>query len=441
MKRRIVLVVGLVAVGATWWFWSGDQKPWRVVEWDGMPTKVQFTPDSRSLVMSGRDVRLVDVTRSGSPSSERVLPESKDGAGPVWISPDGDTLVALRVQGRAHLDPVVSMTLGIWDLASGTVRATVTIPWESDPYRLDLSVGFADHGQVIRVSRFLRAGGLVVSQWEASNGRPLPDIRLPDARGTTGEFTEDGSALIHFVNDMATVTVHALDANQSLARFEVPVRPDTPNAFRAVSISRDGRIVATLATDHSAQIWDVAQHRLVVDTLPEQSPYPGGGMRQVEVAADGRSVVTVDYKGVVQVRETQRGSVHSTIQAQQGTGAAPEAALSPDGRWLVVADSPPRARTAWEQARRRVDPWLRKVGVAVPRNPTSGRADDPPRIRLFDGATGAAVAQWGDAPKIIDFVFRPDGRAVAIHGVVYEWEGPTVAQKIVTQLWDLPARP
>jgi sugar lactone lactonase YvrE len=95
----------------------------------------------------------------------------------------------------------------------------------------------------------------------------------------------------------------------------------------ALTFSRDGRLLAT-ATGNSAQVWNVASHRLVA------TADLAGTVRGVAFSRDGKELVIADYANFAAIFDiASRKLVHNFSETGQAMNAA---AVSPDGSMIAT---------------------------------------------------------------------------------------------------------
>src|SRR5262249_16587692 len=119
---------------------------------------------------------------------------------------------------------------------------------------------------------------------------------------------------------------------------------------RGVAATRDGRIVASVADDMVARLWDAASGKLLHDLRGHAEPTPHHNpsiVYGVAAPPDGRHVATGDKLGHVIVWETATGRPVATADAPEmytwdptarrhSIGGIRALAFSPDGERLAV---------------------------------------------------------------------------------------------------------
>ncbi|MET8681769.1 hypothetical protein ABZW18_30355 [Streptomyces sp. NPDC004647] len=156
--------------------------------------------------------------------------------------------------------------------------------------------------------------------------------------------------------------------------------------LRAVTFSRDGRMLATGGDDKKVVLWDVSA-RKKVGILAGHAEQ----IKSIAFSPDGRAVASASSDNTVMLWDTERRSRRLTLSGH--TGFVNAVAFSPDGRILA--------------------------STSVDRT-----------IRLWDARTGAQLATLtGHAQSVDSIAFSPDGRTVA-----------TASQDQTAMLWDVKRR-
>ncbi|MEZ5843285.1 MAG: hypothetical protein R3D27_06065 [Hyphomicrobiaceae bacterium] len=196
------------------------------------------------------------------------------------------------------------------------------------------------------------------------------------------------------------------------------------SAIKGVSFSADRRIMASVAGDTTARVWDVATGRLLatVDTAPEVS------LAHVALSPDGARIAlaTEDAAAVWRIGEKE-----TEAELPPMPGPIKWIVWTADGKWVVVASpaskSPDDDRlqlkvfdtTTWALAREDVLAGTAE-GWGVLAEPMSGGSDilipmsgpGPERLVVWSASTG--LTRRSHEVGHTRFAIAPDGRTIAV---------------------------
>jgi RNA polymerase sigma factor (sigma-70 family) len=316
------------------------------------------------------------------------------GARYALFAPDSRTLAT--VDG--------DRVLRLWDTAT----------WEQR-LRYDIRKRYADRYMLYTPfspdGRLLTLGGDVPNRDKP--GQRLPEVMVLEVAtgreiahlpGHDGRFCPDGTAVLTWLNDTATLwdlpTYRKrldLKAAGPLCRFVLP------------TFSEDGALLFTATTSGRAHLWETA-------TGKERATVEG---YTAAFAPDGKTLATELPGGVIKLWDTSTGRERAAIRSGGNTGLSPR--FSPDGRRLLThptfvlkADGKPDLS---------------------PGGPVSQLRIRPLDIRLWDAATGKDLTQLPGMNKYDAIAnFSPDGKTI-----VYARLEPDETDREEVVLWDVEA--
>jgi WD40 repeat protein len=313
-----------------------DRAPWG---YDGRPGS--FSPDGRLVAvgLKGREgIRLwdaTDLTPVGPPLSE-TGGEVKSLA----FAPDGRTLAAVTLNGRATLWDVESRSLlrgpfsaGVGDVLGASISADGAI--------------LATPGPEDWVGRYNDPAEGGVNLWELETGEALDTIALGVPVGDVA-FGPAGST-IAFVHERGG-TAEVWDVAEDSRITKLPVDSDS-QFYYAIAFSPDGRTLATGGLeDPIVRVWDVPTGKLI-----RELDQGTAGAKTLDFSPDGRILAISGYAPVASLWDLATGArIGPTLRA--GSRRA-DIDFSPDGRQLLMTAADGRG-ALWD-----VDPmsWAQRA--------------------------------------------------------------------------------
>jgi WD40 repeat protein len=323
---------------------------------------MNFSPDGRLLVTQGGDsvIRVWDTGNWGEPRLLKV----DDGTSQAFLAftPDNRTIVTMPYPQSDVEGPKPEGSLRFWDAESGKERKR---------YRAGFAAKLAPNGKTLAVIRSDRSVHMI--DLADDRDRALPEVRLQPASalafsadgkflavGSTGDtivlydaatlqehgrlggstlqtldlvFSPDGSILAALrgssanakplVRDVEVWSVSAAKRLFTLPRHEALLMAFTPDGMALVTGGQNGVI----------HFWDPAD-----GTARHQfggGPVDGRPFRLV-FSPDSKSIVAPLANGIVTLRDTKTGVVHTTLRGH--SWPVDDAAYSPDGRTLVTGE-------------------------------------------------------------------------------------------------------
>ncbi|MFI5492937.1 TIR domain-containing protein [Actinoplanes sp. NPDC051859] len=363
---------------------------------------IGISADGRTLALndSSDDLQLWDISGRSSPRQVARVADHPSAVAEVAISAGGRILVVAGDGGEAQ----------VWDLSPSAGPRLLGRPELPEDVELT-SVALSADGRTVAI-------GMADSVW-------LWDTADLSGAGTVVATSNDHSVMeaVAFGNDGRLLAVADSEGIVDLWDTSDRQAPRRQSRFRgnrggwlndgqAMSLSADGQ---TLAINDGSQtaLWDLtrpAEPRMT-SMFDNVLDYNG----RVVLSADGRTLVTADHTGLVQVWDT--ADRHSPRRIAQFVGD-PDSwwslALSPDGR-TIASDGPGGAIQLWDLTDRS-DPrrLVRIDGKAAGRSPIVFSPDGNSLVALT-GTNGMSVGVWDLAP-LNDLRTHALARACAITG-------------------------
>ena len=419
----------------------------------GLVQSVQFSPDGRTLAVTGQPqvnrLTVVALDLLDARTLQRRLrvelppfPEPVDFviAIPQFVSDGHDVLVLQGFpDGGARsvllrVDPqtgdVEGTPLRVGDAALDLSptrdgrRVLVTSPQDDATHEID--------AQSLRVVRRYPAGGFAGAlspdggalALGSGDGRVrLLDLRSGEARLFARRhragviditFTPDGRTLVSSDFDGGVIAwdVARGEVSEELSAHRGPVW--------ALAVSPEGRTLYSAGNDGRTILWDVAGDRRLVRPFSLGQPFVDiQTPRGIAVSPDGATLAVTHGDGTVDLFDTGTLQRRRSLQPMRGFAAA--VAFSPDGRLLAVAGQQGRIML-WNA--RSLAPVGELTGLRADVQAVAFSPDgqllaaaevntERPRLHVWSVRRRAVTAQ-ADTTAVTSLAFSPDGRVMAL---------------------------
>ena len=264
----------------------------------------------------------VETTKPPAPrkQADQARMVLKGHAGTVWsvaITPDGRTVVS------SSLDK----TLKIWDLVTGTCRATF-----EGHANFVLGVAITPDGRTV-VSG---SGDKTLKIWDLATGncRATLKVHTDMVRGVA--ITPNGRTVVSGSGDK-TLKIWDLATGNCHATLEGHASP-----VLGVAITPDGRTVVSGSSDKTLKVWDLATGNCRA-TLEGHA----NSVFSVAITPDGRTIVSGSLDKTLKVWDLATGNCRATLEGH--TDIVRGVAIAPDGQ-TVVSGSDDKTLKVWDLA-------------------------------------------------------------------------------------------
>jgi WD40 repeat protein len=406
-------------------------------------------------------VWLWKVANPARPRPDGTLTGDTDWVNTVAFSPDGRSLAA----GSSD-DQVL-----VWNLATGSVTATLTQPqpvtsvvWDGVGH---LVAGDADgmvrnwilptpvldaDGPVNSVAygpdgRLLAVGGNSLQVWNPASRSQLRAAAVTgpvDTDVNAVAFSPAGTSLAAGYSD-GMIQLWRVAPGGALAPLSRPLtaQKSRTDLVEFAAFSPDGRLLATCGDDGTVRLWSVTDP---ADPRPLATVHdsPGTIAFSVAFSPDGRTLAVASADGLTRLWDVSNpaGPVQFGRPLAGPASYAISVAFSPDGRTLAVGSADKRVRL-WDVA-----DLSRPVPLGQPLTGPTGYvysvAFSPDGRTLAAGVTDGTVWLWRVTdPARPTLVASLTGPAHAVYSVAFAPGGASLAAGSADgtiRLWDTQAR-
>jgi len=399
---------------------------------------VQFTGDGRTLVLSGKRVKLWDVAANeevatlgesddyfvfvaAAPAGDVVAASANDIVR-IWIRDGGAWREAPPLYGAGYYPRVAIsgdgklLAVGLGTQSNGT-PTLYDLPSRRERMTLQGHTGPAFAIDFTADGKRLASGGMdrTVRIWDVASGRQEACLAQPGPVYGLA-LTPDGAAVAALCTDAIRVWGVAPPAPASVLHHLTPVD--------SVAFSPDGKILAARGRNET-KLWDVAGDR-TISTLATETP--NRWLRGIAFAPDGTSLA-IPRGNAVDVWSVSGGRL-AVLSCEAFVYAV---AYSPDGKSLAAATRSGIVEV-WDvhSKQRRYSTPAVNWGVAVAFSPDGKMIAAGYQfgvVKLFDAASGRELSTLQRFELAIDFAycvaFSPDSRELATGnrlGLVRIWD-------------------
>jgi WD40 repeat protein len=280
------------------------------------PLYVAFSPDGRTLALSGHEDWAIKLWDLANGKLWRTLTGHDRTVFGIAFSPDGQTLAS----------PSGDRTIKLWEVATGKQQRTLT-GHTADVIR----VRFAPDGKTLASVSFDGTTKL----WDATTGKHLRTFS-----GHRGEvhglaFSPDGKTL---ATSGADATVRLWDVATG---WEVSTLLGHKGMVRCVAFRPDGHTLASCGHDKTIRLWDLARWKVGSGNPPVQVlEGHEGTVVELSWRPDGGLLASHGHEdGTVRLWDVARAPRCKVLRLfPAGQSVLHGLAFSPEGRYLATAN-------------------------------------------------------------------------------------------------------
>ena len=398
-----------------------------------------FSPDASRIAVSSRFVPDASVFNVETGRLAFGLTGHSSSLRSIAWSPDGRYIATASDDGSAR----------VWEGRMGQSRFTLTghsdvvwsVDWGADSRRLVTSgndgvaivweITEDDDRELLRLSA---QGSGVFAAFSPSGDRVITgssDIsvakiwnlgRSGDAEWANLPIEEQWPGDVAFMPEGRRVVANsATDAvaiwDPATGRKVGPDDQPEGNEFIRFDLSPDGKLIATAGFDGTARVWDAATGEPRFEVAHDEQ------VVAVAWSEGGGHLVTGSSEGTVKIVDKSGRQVQA-LRVAKGFSLT-DAALSPDGNFVVTSAFPPRSRPGgrvqiWERDSGDVVTTIKAEALEVLFDPTGERlatSDQFGLAQMWDVGSGKSLTRFsGHSGPVLDVAFNPDGTRVATAG-------------------------
>lgn len=372
----------------------------------GLPVRVAFSRDGKTLATGAQLVKLWDVTSGNEIRTIRVTESNAPMERPVAFSYDGKVLAT----GGGGVK--------LWDVATG--RPLRTLPGDAR------ALSFSPDQKTLA-----GADGTEIKLWNITTGQEPQALRGSQLGVDSVAFSADGKLLAVGNSDN---TVVLWDSSK---REQARVLRGHVSAVSAVAVSRDDKVLASaldagvagIARDDTIKIWDPVTGQLVRSLTGRNTGHSIG------LSNDGNRLVSGSFGSTVSLWNVSQSEAQREINVPRDSRFVPDrVALSSDGK-LIAAGGRDDAIKLWDAGTGRELFTLTGHRKSIrdlafsPDNKLLASASQDAAIKVWSVATGQEVKTLGaHSGGVGAIAFSPDGKKLA-----------SGSQDRMIFIWDLDA--
>jgi WD40 repeat protein len=182
----------------------------------------------------------------------------------------------------------------------------------------------------------------------------------------------------------------------------------------AMSLSPDGRILATASYDRSVRLWDLATGNCLWNLTGHTGP-----VRALAFSPDGHQIASAGSDLSIKIWSIKDGSLQKTWAAHMDLIRS--LTFSPDGNFLISAANDQTIKVwdakSWMLTREIADDAKVQSVACSPDGSLLASGNEKNKVKLWSLATGTRLKSLpGHSGKVRSVVFSPDGKTLASGG-------------------------
>lgn len=381
-----------------------------------------------------------------SPDGKQIVSGDDSGEIKVWDASSGNEVMKLIGHSEGILSTAFSRdgkeivsaggdeTIKVWDAVTGAEKNTFHY----------------EHLGEVRYAAFSPTGEHIVSTswgwdavikiWDATRGNEVNTIKRINPRIGAVSLSSDGKLLASgSVDNMIKIW-------DAIKGTEVMTLRGHDGPVSSVAFSRDDKCIVSGSFDCTVRVWDIATGEEMTTLRGNES-----NVYSVLFTPDGKQIISGSEDGAVKVWDvTVNRELGEFIGHKEGVSSV---AFSPDGKRLVSCSADGKVKV-WDVASTTEVMTLRggKIddtrGLAVfsPDGRQIAMRSEELAIKLWDAETGAEIMTLGGQEEsVLSLAFSPDGQRIVSgnsNGEIKLWD-VTKGEEIMkwadgSEYWALP---
>ncbi len=363
-----------------------------------------FSHDGRYVVTAGADGTARVWAVGDPPIASQAGPILRGHASDVFLatfSPDDQYVLTSSKDG----------TTRIWDVGAGHLAAKA--PAGASFW----GVGISPDGTQLAAA----ADDGIVRVFDIRTGRSIAELRGQGGTVWSAVYSPDGTQLVT-ANSNGTTRNGTAWVWQTRTWKRLAILQGHVGSVNRAEYSPDGRYIVTAGSDGTARVWDTRTWKTVV-VLPANKGNEGNGafaLYDASFSHDGRYVVLASNSVTIHVLLVWDTHTWRLVKKIPGpSDIVWTAEFSPDGKYIVTADSDGSARV-WDTQTWDVSAVLQSgtyglwTATFSPDSQWIVTAGQDSTSHIWQVGTWASVdVLYGDSNQVHRAAFSPDGKTIA----------------------------